>query len=159
MLKKVFLIKNFQKLEEENFCLRDKLADKANKLTFLYENQNPSGNIDQNKENFDELKKMVYECSAHSIYLENQLKLIKSRVPNLLDIQKSLNSANSLKNITDYIQGKVLDQFEKLNSEVIENLRFSLMQKIKEKTNFEYELICVKLQNSRLEKLLEEEKK
>ena len=159
MLKKVFLIKNFQKLEEENFCLREKLADKANKLTFLYENQNPSGNIDQNKENIDELKKMVYECSAHSIYLENQLKLIKSRVPNLLDIQKSLNSANSLKNITDYIQGKVLDQFEKLNSEVIENLRFSLMQKIKEKTNFEYELICVKLQNSRLEKLLEEEKK
>lgn len=152
-------------LQEENFLLREKLADKASKLSSFYEIKEEPSKLPQTSpqdlQNIEELKKMVYENSAQCIYLENEIKLIKSRASSIQDIQESFKTTPKLflQRINDYIQYKLIEEVDSIKNSLIENLRASLIKILKDNICYKYDLICAKAQTSRLESLIDEEKK
>ena len=158
--------KEISMLKEEIIQLREKLTEKANKLSTFYEaqdkiNKSPKDELKESAE-IEEFKKIVYESSAYSIYLENELKLIKARAPSLQELQ-NLITKNNLKTlpqkINDYLQNTVIEELNKIKNPIIENLRVSLVNTKKENIELQFELICLRLKASRVEKILHEEKK
>lgn len=155
-----------QKLEEQNLQLRCELAEKSNKLRNLLENQSQNQKPDPSKPTpetpeIDSLKKLVYETSAHSIFLENQIKLIKSRTPLIGKICESVMQGNneSVGKITEYLQGKIIEELENIRNPIIDNLRNVLVEKLRENANLKYENICSKSRLETTKKILDEERK
>ena len=147
------------KLEDENLKLRKKLAEKSSKLSSLYESQELKKEEEDQQPELETLKKLVYETSAHSIFLENQIALIKSRAPTVPKLTESLmKGQNSQSVLADFVQSRVLEELERVQSSLVINLRGSLLQVLKEKTELYYESVTSRFRVSALEKLLEEER-
>lgn len=155
----------FKKLEEENLHLRSRLAEKSNKLSYMYENQETKAKSMQNfykeAEEIESLKKMVYESSENLIFLENQIKLIKTRAPMISQVCEMIINAKvtNISKITEYLQAKICEEVENIKIPLVENLRKAMVQGLKENVNLKHENICFKLRLETAEKLLDEERK
>ncbi|OMJ69274.1 hypothetical protein SteCoe_33045 [Stentor coeruleus] len=155
----------FKKLEEENLHLRARLSEKSNKLSCMHENREAKAKSMQNfyneAEEIEILKKMVYESSENLIFLENQVKLIKSRAPMMSQVCEIIigGKITSISKITEYLQAKVCEEIENIKGPLVENLRKAMIQGLKENVSLKHENICCKLKLETMEKLLDEERK
>ncbi|OMJ78215.1 hypothetical protein SteCoe_22015 [Stentor coeruleus] len=155
----------FKKLEEENLHLRARLAEKSNKLSYMYETQETKSKSMQNfykeAEEIESLKKMVYESSENLIFLENQIKLIKSRAPMISQVCEIIigGKVTNISKITEYLQAKICEEMENIKGPLVENLRKAMIQGLKENVSLKHENICCKLRLETMEKLLNEERK